>query len=329
MIFSPGMFGNRLRGMDVYERADIIHLHWVNSGTLSISEIGKLRKPVVWTLRDIWPFTGGCHIYSGCDRFRQVCGRCPMLGSDADWDLSRLIHWLKRRAYRGNIVPVAISRWMAEIAGTSSLFSGSQIRVIPNSVDTDAFHPVPKPAARQILNLPLDRKIVLAGAHNLGDPNKGFHHLTHAAAVLNRAAYFLLFFGNPPHRPVPQGLPPHRFIGPLHDNISLSVVYSAADVFVAPYENEGFGKTLIEAMACETPVVCFDQGGPRDIVEHQVTGYKARPFEPEHLREGIEWLATTPRYADIASAARARVAERFSLAAIAREYTSVYATLLP
>ena len=325
-IFSTGFSGYDFTKTAAYADATILHLHWINEGFVSIRRLRNVNKPIVWTFRDMWPMTGGCHYAMDCRNYLTRCGKCPQLNSAAENDLSRFVFALKEKNFPKSIKIVGISRWIAECAKESALFRNFEIHTISNSIDTSAFSPVPKDIARSKLGLKSDKKIVLIGANIVTEFYKGFPKFLDALQYLNVEKYHLCFFG----KMDPNALPPLKFsstqFGTLHDTGSLSLAYSAADVLVAPSLMEAFGKTLAEAMACETPVVCFDATGPRDIVDHLVNGYRSRPFEAEDLARGIAWVCGHPNYAALARSARAKAVECFDNQVVARQYRELYLT---
>lgn len=321
-IFSDAWFGNRISGQPEYRRADIVHLHWINGGMLSPEGIGRLRKPLVWTLRDMWPMTGGCHYAIDCVAYRSRCGHCPALASHTRIDRSSVHQWRKKTSLPASLHLVAISAWLRECAQQSAVFRGREIDVIPNGVDLEMFKPIDRAMARSALGLPPQGKLVLAGANFLNDRYKGMHLLWQAAASVDPDVTFL-FFGNVPDgyfRDFPRSF---RSLGYLADSSALNLAYSAADVFVAPSTFEAFGKTLIESMASGTPVVCFDASGPRDIVSHRQDGYKAAPYEPADLARGVEWVLRQSA-GELRASARKKVEERFDVRASAERYRALY-----
>ena len=162
VIFSTAWFPELIATKTAELNPDIVHLFWVNAGFLRIETLAKLEKPVVWTLHDMWPFTGGCHYDDGCGKFTQACGNCPALNSEHERDLSRFILERKRKAWTGlPIVVVATSRWIGEMARASTLFRECRIEIIPNGIDTERYKPARKEEARKIYSLPLDKKLVL------------------------------------------------------------------------------------------------------------------------------------------------------------------------
>lgn len=327
-VFSTGFFGNRITDLDTYKEADVVHLHWINAGMLSIKEISKIKKPIVWTFRDMWPFTGGCHCSLDCEKYKSGCGNCKNLNSKFNFDLSRIIVNRKKRNFKNNIYPVAISNWLRDCAKSSYIFRDYDIEMIHNGVDTNIYKPLDKNIARDMLNIPKDKKIVLIGAQSAKDKWKGFDKFLSVLKFLTGKDYSYLFFGNTDEEIIKKYNIDYRLLGFLYDNISLSIAYSSADIFVAPSIQEAFGKTLIEAMACGTPVVCFDATGPKDIVTHKETGYKAKPYDEEDLANGIQWVVENENYELLSQKARDRAKSEFDIKVIAKKYKFFYEKVL-
>lgn len=329
-FFSPAIYPNPVikRIKDI--NPDIINLHWVGLGLLRPEQLKTFQKPIVWTLRDMWSFTGGCGYTEGCNRYHQQCGRCPVLGSDKEYDLSRKVWQRKYRAWQGLDLTLApISQWLADCASKSSLLQGYPTRVIPNAVDTDIFRPIKKDTARNILQLPQDEKLILFGALSATtDKRKGFNYLVAALKQLKTTLPLrAVIFGADK---VSMSLEiPYTSLGRLNDDVTLVLAYAAADVMVVPSIQEGFGKTAIEAMACGTPVVSFDSTGLRDIVEHYQTGYRAECFSSEDLARGILWvLEDEERWQQLSKQSCHQVQTKFSFAAQSSEYLQLYQELL-
>lgn len=328
-IFTCAFFGFDFSKTKAYHGADIIHLHWVGNGFVKIKHLAKINKPLVWTMRDMWPMTGGCHYAIECKKYETGCGRCPQLGSRTRHDLSSLVIRVKQKYIPKHTRFVGISDWLRDCARDSLLFRNFDVRTIHNNVDSREFQPIDKPTARKILKLPEHEKIILTGARGLTAFYKGFDKFIEALKSVSRD-HFLLFFGDLDQSTIiPLGFK-FKSLGYLYDTISMRLAYSAADVFVAPSIQEGFGKTLIEAMACGTPVVCFDATGPKDVVTHKVDGYKARPYEAADLASGIEWVLnqTEKERQSIELKARMKAEQRFDVRKIAEEYRELYGEIL-
>ena len=314
---------------------DIVNLHWVSAGFLRVESLTKFRAPLVWTLHDMWPFTGGCHHSGDCTRFRDKCGCCPVLKSARECDLSRWIWRRKEKSWRA--VPFAVvapSRWLADKARQSSLFSGRSIDVIPNGLDTDVFSPVSKCEARDRLNLARDETILLTGGINiLTDRGKGFHLLQDSLCRLREVrdlsnTRLLVFGADEPKRPLDLPLKT-SFLGILNDDCKLALAYAAADLFLAPSLYDNLPNTVMESLACGTPVAAFSVGGIPDLVEHRRNGYLAAPFDTEQLASGIYWiLQEESRCGDLARFGRKKAEEDYSLEVLARRYMKLYERLI-
>ncbi len=314
---------------------NVIHLHWIGAGFVPIRALPAFRRPLVWTLHDMWAFTGGCHQAIDCVRYQQLCGNCPQLGSDRERDLSRRIWGQKYRHWgRLDLTVATPSRWLADCAKKSTLFRDRRIEVIPYGIDTSRYRPHEQTLARQVLGLPPDRRLILFGAmHSTSDPLKGFNHLQSALRALAQSApkerlHLMVFGASEPPDPPDFGFPA-TYAGSLHDDLSLALLYSAADVFVAPSRQDNFPNTVLEALACGVPCVAFDIGGMPDLIAHQQTGYLARPFDEADLARGIAWvLEDESRRRALAEAARRKVEREYDLTSVARRYEALYHEVL-
>jgi glycosyltransferase involved in cell wall biosynthesis len=335
-IFSPAFLPDSIAAKAAKLAPDIIHLHWIGQSFLRPETIAKLPAPVLWTLHDQWAFTGGCHYTSDCRRYEQSCGKCPVLNSSSERDLSRRLWTRKAKAWRGDLFHlVCPSRWLADCVRSSSLFANNaKVHVIPNGLDTERFKPLNKRFSRDLLQLKQDKKYILFGARDaVEDQRKGFDLLAKAVERIHKSGAHsditLLVFGS---TQLPKGLKlPFETLcfGTLHDEYSLVALYSAADVMVVPSLQEAFGQTASEAMACGTPVVAFGATGLLDIVEHQKTGYLAMPYSDEELAAGIQWvLSDKERYRQLGQRARESTVRSFALPRVLQQYANVYAEVL-
>lgn len=332
--FSPAILPDRLPSMVQPLDPDLINLHWIGAGFMRLESLPKFGKPLVWTLHDSSAFTGGCHIPFDCTRYRQMCGACPALGSRSENDLSRKIWRRKQKAWKSlNLTVVTPSRWLADCARTSSLLNNIRVEVIPNGLDLQCYQPFDKKMARETLSLPKDKKLISFGnMSSINDKNKGFNLLHLALKVMcgndsvNNVE--LMVFGEAePGDDLDIGIKVN-YIGQLDDD-KLPLVYSAADVFVVPSIQENLPNTIMESLACGTPVVAFDVGGIPDMVEHRKNGYLARPFDTKDLARGIEWLLDqSEKGKNFAAAARGKAVSEYSLERQAGRYIKLYEELL-
>lgn len=317
------------------KEADVIHLHWINQGFLSLKDIRALMrsgKPVVWTLHDLWPATAICHYSCGCQRYQTGCGACPFLNSRRPEDLSSRVFRKKEFLKASPVHLVAVSSWLKNIAETSALTGGLPVTVIPNVLDTTLFRPADRMEARRALGLPSDAKIVLMGAARLNDPIKGFEYLKEALeAFRGRAGLLLVLFGGiKGDDSFLAGLPlPHVSMGLLADTARIARLYAAADVTVVPSHYETFGQTLIESMASGCPAVSFGNSGQRDIIDHRINGYLARYPDPADLAAGIEWVLMHPQPSLLADACIRKVQAEYTETVVARKYMDLYRRLTP
>jgi glycosyltransferase involved in cell wall biosynthesis len=326
--FNTGFLASDITKHPLFRVSDVINVHWYSNGVSSPYQISLYNKPTVVTIRDMWPFTGGCHYSMGCEKYKLNCGSCPQLGSSRQVDLSSIVLKNKKKAAQPFVRFVGISEWISNCARFSSILEGHNISTIDNCIDTSAFFAVDKCVARHILGLSSSRPVVVVGASNLQNSYKGWNYFLDSTRYLADREIQLLTFGR---QPAPFSWPDKwkvNHLGFLSDEISLRLAYSSADLFVAPSEQEAFGKTIVEAMACATPVVCFDATGPQTIVDHKITGYKAEPFSVEDLARGVSWLLDSPdneqtrqNCLDIASA-------RFSKEAVALRYKELYSEMI-
>lgn len=335
IFFSPAWLPENLISEVDKVKPDIVHLFWVTNGFLRIETLKKFKGPIIWTLHDMWPFTGGCHYDDECGRFRQSCGNCPILNSGREHDLSRSVWTRKQKSWDGvPLTVVATSHWLADMARSSSLFANRRIEVIPNGLDTEVYKPVDKSAARAAYNLPQGKHLLLFSAFSAtSDRRKGGQYLMQALEHMSKSEWknkveLVIIGASRPDNAPDMGMNVH-YMGHLHDEISQVLLYSAADVVVAPSMQENLSNTVMESLACATPVVAFDIGGMPDMIDHRANGYLARPFDPADLSDGIMWvLENDERHDALARSARQTVLERYTLTKIAEQYQSLYRDML-
>ncbi|MEG4394193.1 glycosyltransferase family 4 protein [Microcoleus sp. BROC3] len=333
-IFSPEWLPDSLAAKVAKIQPDIINLHWVCGGYLQVESVPKFNKPLVWTLHDMWPFTGGCHYSEQCDRYTKSCGSCPQLHSTKDSDLSRWVWQRKAKAWKNiDLTLVSPSAWLAKCASSSSLFKDYRVEVIPYGIDIQKYKPINSQWAREILNLPKDKQIVLFGiAGGTSNRWKGFNLLVSALQSLSKSGWkdrieLLVFGSSQPENAVELGFKAH-YLGNLADDISLATVYAAADVFVAPSVYDNLPNTVMEAGACAIPSVAFNIGGLPDMIEHCSNGYLAKPYETEDLAKGIAWVLEDPqRHQKLCARARQKVEQEFTLDIQANRYLSLFSEL--
>ncbi len=329
--FSPAWLPERRVAAVSRFQPDAVHLHWITRGFVRIESLASFKLPLILTLHDMWPFTGGCHYDGGCGRFRTDCGACPVLGSTREQDLARSVFSRKRKSWSNlKLTLISPSKWLAECAQQSTLLGRYRVEVIPNGLDLGQYRPLDKKLARQLIGVPPSQQLILFGAiRSTSDKRKGFEHLQRALHVLakrgwkDKAAVLVVGASEPANAP-DLALSAH-YLGKLQDDISLAALYSAADVFVAPSLQENLSNMVMEALACGTPCVTFDVGGMSDMIEHRHNGYLAIAFEPEDLAAGITYvLDDEQRHQALSRRARKKVEEEFDLTQIASRHKALY-----
>jgi len=334
--WSTGWYGRDISTIDIVKEADIIVLYWVSGGFLSpksIAQLSKLNKPIFWRLSDMWPFTGGCHYSNGCTKYIDNCGYCPELSSNKENDLSRKLILKKNQIWKGSDLNIiAPSKWIAKCARDSLIFKNQKINILGTGVDTKIFKPIEKNIARDILNLPQDKKIILLGAVNISsDTRKGGQLAYKALEKLleshPKSNIILLVFGT--YNNVFENLNIDvNVIGKVSDEYTLALLYSSADVFIAPSKEENLANTVLESSSCATPTVAFDIGGMPDVIEHKKNGYLAKPFDTDDLAHGIQWILNASNYEELCPNAREKVLREFDSKVVANKYIKLYMEIL-
>ena len=312
-------------------KPDIVHLHWIAGGMMQIQELSGIKGPIVWTLHDNGPFTGGCHIMWDCKKYITRCGECPVLGSGKRNDLSARIFDNKLKTYNKiyNLTVVGVSEWISKAASLSTLLKNRKIVTIPNLIDTTVYKPIDKLTAREQFNLPIDKKLILFGALSaIKDINKGYQYLIKALQKIERNDIELVVFGNSSTDTTIEVDFKINYLGYLDNDQSLNLAYSAADVMIVPSVQESFGQTAMESMSCGTPVVSFNTTGLIDIIDHRENGYRADCFNEQDLAEGIKWVLNHNNPAELKSRAREKVVKKFDGKIVGQQFAELYESIL-
>jgi glycosyltransferase involved in cell wall biosynthesis len=328
--FSMADTGEDISKHPVIQAADIIHLHWINNGFLSLESIDKLialGKPIVWTLHDMWAFTGGCHYSGTCQRYLQSCGDCPFLNRPGPKDLSSKIWDRKKALYKnGGITFVTCSTWLRDEARKSSLLNTFRTESIPNPIDTSFWSPGDRAAARAHFNLPADKKLLLFGAMNVQDKRKGFQYLQEAlAGTKDIADLELVVFGKSKEALALEGYRIHH-LGSLGAAEDIRAAYRAADVFALPSLEDNLPNTVMESLSVGTPVVAFRIGGLPEMLSEAGSGYLAEAGSASGFAEGIRQLLSSS--VEFNQAAVNKVTGEYANQLVAERYVNLYRELL-
>ena len=336
--FSHGLTGVDVTRWKAFEEADIVHLHWINKGFISLgglADVLKSGKPVVWTCHDMWPFTGGCYHNRGCEHFQTGCGRCPYLKTPSEQDLSARVYHKKQQIFSAdNLHFITPSAWLAGKASLSPIADGKHIAVIPNGIDTNLFKPGNAIEARQKLGIPANTKVLAFAAASLTNPKKGFAEfkeligMLHAAKIAN---LHVLLIGENKHN-APLDFPvPYTFTGYLSGETEMLQCYQAADVYVTTSHEENLPTTIMESMACGTPVAAFSVGGIPEMVTDGENGWLSNLLDVKTLSDKIAFYLNTPDTGELVSLqsrARQSATEKYDSAVVAGQYKRIYEKLL-
>ena len=322
--------GSDITRLPEFQEADVIHLHWINQGMLSLGTIRKILrsgKPVVWTMHDIWPATGLCHVTLGCRYFTSVCHQCRLLpGGGSDNDLSTSVWRKKERMLDGeSIFFVACSRWLAGEAKASGLLKGQKITSIPNPIDTHVYKPGDRMEARRRLGLKEDRQYILFASQRATNENKGMDYLIEACRQLHDLPQVtVLILGGHAEEVAPQLSLDAVPLGYVNDERRIVEIYQAADVFVLPSLSENLPNTIMEAMACGLPCVGFRVGGIPEEIDHKRNGYVAEYCNACDLANGIRWVLTSAKSDELSRDCVRKVTQNYSQQSVALRYIDVY-----
>ena len=356
--FSPANSGIDISEHPLVQEADIIHLHWINFGFLSLKSLEKLfalNKPIVWTLHDMWALTGGCHHSGDCEKYQVSCGNCvqylknpsPNDLSNKIWESKNTIFGDSLRLRLGNgirqhsdngITIVGCSQWLSNRAKKSSLLKDFSVKAIPNPLDTSLFSPQNKADARIKLGLPIDKKLILFVAAKVSVIWKGFSYFQEALEILktqhsHHQEIELVILGESNAETI-QKLPfKAHALGRISDVNKIVSVYSAADVFVTSSIQENLPNTIMEAMACGTPAVGFEVGGIPEMIESYKNGMPSSGFLAKYkstksLAEGMKWILFEANHEELSKNARQKVIDNYSEKVVLEQYLEVYKNLL-
>ena len=327
--------GTDITAIPEFQAADIIHLHWINQGMLSLNDIQKILqsgKPVVWTMHDMWPCTGICHHARECDKYHQECHHCPYIyKGGGKKDLSNQVFKKKKEIYQlAPVTFVTCSRWLKERASQSALLNGHTIVDIPNPINTGLFKPQNALVARSRMGLPTDKKLILFGSVNVTDKRKGIDYFIESCKLLAemhpelKKELGVVVYGKNSEqlKPlIPFQVFPLDFISNEKDLVN---IYNAVDLYVTPSLEENLPTTIMEAMACGVPCVGFNVGGIPEMIDHLHNGYVAEYKSAEDLANGVIWTLNESEYRTLSEEACRKAASNYSESTIAKKYIDIY-----
>ncbi len=326
--------GTDITELPEFRQADVIHLHWINQGMLSLKNIKRILssgKPIVWTMHDMWPCTGICHYAGECTHYEQECHNCPFIYNSSKKDLSYRRFHKKQLLYQGQSIHfVTCSRWLQKLAQKSALFYGQEVIHIPNAINTNLFKPHDKQEARAKCNFPQNSKLILFGSVKITDKRKGIDYLVTSCRLLAeqhpelKEQLSVVAFGN--QSKALESLLPFKVyaLNYVMDERELVNIYNAVDIYVTPSLEDNLPNTIMEAMACGIPCVGFNVGGIPEMIDHLHNGYVAQYKSAEDFANGIYWTLTDPDYPNLCEEASRKVVTHYSESVIAKQYTALY-----
>lgn len=325
--------GTDVTSISEFQRADVIHLHWVNQGFLSLYDIEKIissGKPVVITMHDQWYFTGVCHYSDKCEKYKTLCQDCYLMNHKFFGDIPKKVFEKKQQIYKNaRITFVGCSKWMADLAHSSKLAEGHRVVNIPNAIDTELFCPADKAVARKEFNLPEDKQLLLFGCQRITDERKGFSLLVDALQIIKKEhpelsnKVEIVVVGGDSDKVADMlsfNIIPVSYVSDPQKMVQL---YNAIDIYVTPSLQDNLPNTIVESMACGIPCVGFNVGGIPEMIDHKENGYVAEYKNAQDFADGIIW-ALSADYSSLSSNARSKAVKTYSESAVARKYTEIY-----
>lgn len=315
-----------------YQNANILNFHNLHSGTFNYLAIGSLteNKPAVFTLHDMWSFTGHCAYSYDCDRWKTGCGKCPYPNTypEIKKDNTHLEWRLKNWVYNhSNLTIVTLSNWLTQQV-KQSILNQFPIHQIPNGIDTEAYQPLGKEQCKSLLGIPTSTKVLMFGAESLKDSRKGGDLLIKSLQSLPeslKAETILLTLGNGGEALSDAVKMPTMNLGYVSNDRLKAIAYSAADLFVFPSRADNLPLMLQESMSCGTPMVAFKVGGVPDLVRPNITGYLATPEDTKDFCTGIvELLADRNERQRLSQQCRAIALTEYTLELQAQRYIELY-----
>lgn len=339
ILHSPAWYPTLSLKNQLFKEYDLIQLHWICGGFIRLEELSKLKKPVVWTLHDMWPFCGAEH-YTDSLRYIKGYDSRNRPSYESGFDLNKWVWSRKLKTWKKieKLTIVCPSNWLAECAKKSFLFHDRKVVVIPNGIDLNSFKPIEKKQARRILNLPQQSKIILIGAQNFkAEPRKGFDLIAKIIvylAKLDKSQNFVLAtFGSDDKNSVAENifLDKKRIFnfGHLNNIERLRLLYSVADIFLVTSKQDNLPNTIMESMACATPCIAFDIGGIRDLIDSGINGFLIPPFKiKKYAKTLMQVLSNSNLQEKLSRNARKKIVNNFDIRLVAKKYIKLYGEAL-
>lgn len=314
----------------LFDNFDILNLHWVATMCDPACSFNAFKgRPIVWTLHDMNPFTGGCHYADGCRGFEKYCGNCPQLGSHDENDLSRQTWKARMAAYRElDLHIVAPSQWLAEEAKKSSLFSRFPVHTIAYGQPLNVYQPYNRQELRRQMGIEPQKTVLLFAAQSLNNKRKGGMYLIQMLNILatqpNRERFLVLLLGDNPSKAFLETGITAETTGHINSDQAMAALYNVADAVLVPSLEDNQPNVICEALACGTPVVAFKSGGIPEMIQHEETGFLTAPKNVQGLVDGVLWAEKTKLSPITQKLCRARAMQNWSPEICAKKYLDLY-----
>jgi len=268
---------------------DLVNFHWIGNEMISLNDIGKIKKKIVFTLHDCWAFQSIEHYPT------QNINKYLIKNKNNNLNFIENIIFSKKLEIFKNANVITPSNWMANLARNSKIFKNSKIEVIPNPLNTKVFKPLNKKKCKKFFNLTKKKIILFGGASPLDNPAKNFKCVINIVNNLNKLSKFkdcqLVIYGAYDKEILNKIKFNYKHVGFISNEKKLAKLYNCADIFLQPSKIDNLPQTAIEAIACGIPIVSFNIGGMKDIIDTKKNGYLINPFnEKEYLKKVIKIL---------------------------------------
>lgn len=318
-----------------FQEADIIQLYNIHGGYFAFPALAKIsrQKPIVWRLSDQWLMTGHCGYSYDCERWLSGCGQCPYLNEypALKRDRTAMLWKKKEHIYRQcDFHLVAPSSWTYALAQKSPLLSRFPLHLVHNGIDLDTFRPRDKGYSRDLFNLPQDKFIILCPAASSDARRKGCHITQDILRQLWQAGYqnfAAAYIGNDPGN-TDEAFPTY-YLDSINDDKLMSAAYAAADVFFLAPLADNLPNTVLESIACGTPVVTWNVGGMKDAIRTGETGWLCETMNPDDLFNTMkEALQLTEQLPELQRSARQVAEHEFTPEREAGQLINIYGNLI-
>ena len=307
--------------------SDLVHLHWIGNEMVSISQLKKIKKPIVWTFWDMWPICGAEH-HSSDNRHIEGYNNNNRPENESGLDLNKIVWNNKKKNLNFDFIITTPSQWFFEIVKKSFLFKDKEIHHIPLNIDCSIWRKRDKNLAKEIFDIDTKKKVLLFGSATSTDDRKGFDFLIKLFKEKKLNNYQLLIFGEKPKN-LKKLEVDYKYLGRIKDSHTLTLLYSLADILLMPSKIELFGQIGMEANACGTPAIIFENTGASDYIKHKFNGYISKYLDVEDFKQGIDYIINDENnYETISQNCQKYIKDNFNNESISSKFIEIYKKLI-